>query len=230
MSLSPSPNALALGNTSFTVEAWVRLVGADIPTETTYTIVSRGDDQLAASFDDPARTSGWSLEYTRAQAGPSTAVLQFEVFEGGAHRSYISRRFALGPDEWRHLAVTYDHMPQALGTATFFIDGINRVTSQMLPPLPLADAPLRIGGRTATPDFHRSWPGDIHQVRLSSTNLYLEGDFVPEARMAPNVSTLALWSFDSCGEAGEVPSSSGDRQLMGALAGEVECREACVDE
>ena len=141
-------------------------------------------------------------------------------------------RVELLEERWHHVAVVFKTADGSPTQARLFLDGRAHPWMNLRPPPLVAEGQPRlwIGDRPSTAAWHRSWPGLIHQVRLSTRVLYRDDSFAPPPRMATDEgTTVALWSFDSCEDG--VQEDSGIVELLGNLSdpARVECVSECPD-
>jgi hypothetical protein len=130
--------------------------------------------------------------------------------------AYTSRMPEVGT--WHHIATSYGG-----GAMKLYVDGSQWATAPGTERIPNPDSTVFIGATARSehpidPRMGDSWwppiQGRIADVRLSSIDRY-PSEFVPEHRLSPDASTIALWHLDE--GSGNVAIDSGPRHLDGAI-------------
>lgn len=123
-------------------------------------------------------------------------------------------------DVWHHIAVSYGG-----GQYRLYVDGVVAASVSATERVANAPSTLYLGATARNERPYDGaqgqlwWPpidGFISDVRISSGNRY-SGDFIPEQRLSPDGSTIALWQLDE-GE-GDQALDSGPSQLDGTIVG-----------
>jgi len=160
-----------------------------------------------------------------AREFPTTELVPSHALGTWAFLSPSSWLTAVAPSlpaakSWHHLATSYGG-----GSFRLYVDGTRVSSMPGTQPVLNPESTLYLG---ATARHEREfdttlgtlyWPpidGFIAEVRLSSSNRYT-ADFVPEARLQADASTLGLWHLDE-GD-GSVAEDSGPSRLHGTITG-----------
>ncbi len=141
---------------AFTVEMWIKAKDADaFPKEARPVLL----DMKYVPYEH----QGFMFSLTGA-SGDSKRQMSVAIGLGARTETWYSHAIELPPNQWRHVAFTYD----ALGTVTFIVDGseLNRVAKSDAGPMAPATRPLSIGDRLGS--NYNGFPGFIDEVRLSS--------------------------------------------------------------
>lgn len=145
---TPSAADLSM-TTNFTVEAWFRATG---PLAAFKSIVSKQQ-----------QASPWGTNYRLGMDGSGTNLEFF--FTKGGMTTTVNPGVAAAPyldGAWHHIAGTYDG-----ANAVLYIDGVQRATVASAGAADTYAAPLVIGNSV---NFSADeWPGDVDEVRVSST-------------------------------------------------------------
>ena len=189
---------LSLGNTNWTVEAWIWRT-TDI--DGTGSAVSFGP--AGGGF---AMVTYWSTG--------TTYDGYLCVQRGGLWDVCASTR--VDSTRWHHLAVTHN-TGAGTSTYTFFVDGVLS-TAGIVGGAPGAIFPTPAGGNIGAEigTYNAFFRGLIDEVRISSTVRYTTS-FTPAQRFTSDASTLALYEFEE--RTGTVATDSGPLGYNGTLVG-----------
>jgi hypothetical protein len=177
----PASLGLELLLVHFTVEAWVK----PQPSAGRRYVLSRGGYRIAVE-----------------PSGGGVAAL-FGLSSIGSWRWIRSPE--LTPNQWHHLAGTYDGL-----TMRLFVDGSLVASAAQFGTIDRLAGPLRVGTSAAAGDF---FAGAIDEVRISDSVRY-SGNFArPSGPFAPDASARGLWHFD------EGAGSSAADAAVGGTAG-----------
>lgn len=165
----------ALGLSSFTVEAWVMLLG-DVADDEMH-IVSNGDWEAS---------DGWML-------GMRQGNVDARIYSGtGTGKARYLSVPAPAAGAWHHLALVYDG---ASRRAALLVDGkglVTGATEDVAPPDPRS-GPLRFGVDAAGERFF--FNGRIDELRIMSVAAYQEGMTPPYPLPDDEPGTVAVWHF-----------------------------------
>ena len=211
----PSSPALDLPQ-DFAIEAWVWVRSYNGGHGVLNRWVSAvGDIQLTFGTPEPLpQLELPTLELVPSHVLASWAFVRTEFWLTGVAPTLPSA------ETWHHIASSYGG-----GSFRIYVDGTMVSSMDSIEPVANPRSTLYLGAtarheRTFDPTLGSMyWPpidGFIAEVRLSSNNRY-SADFVPEARLRVDATTLALWHLDE-GD-GNVVSDSGPAQLSGAITG-----------
>lgn len=211
----PSSNALDLPQ-DFALEAWVWVRSYNAG----HGILNRwipgvGDVQLTFGTPEPLpQLELPTLELVPSHVLASWVFVRAEYWLTGVAPALPST------ETWHHVASSYGG-----GTFRLYVDGVQVSSVDATEPVANPQSTLYLG---ATARHERTfdtalgtmyWPpidGFIAEVRLSSNNRYTT-EFVPEARLRVDATTLALWHLDEAD--GNVVNDSGPAKLHGSVTG-----------
>jgi Concanavalin A-like lectin/glucanases superfamily len=200
----------------FALEAWVWIRSYD----SGHGVLNRwiagvGDIQLTFGTPEPLP----QLELPSLEQVPSHVVASWAFVSTGYWLTGVAASLP-SVETWHHLASSYGG-----GSFRFYVDGALASSMDGVEPVANPANTLYLGATARHEHTFDStlgtqyWPpidGFIAEVRLSSGNRY-PVEFVPEARLHADASTLALWHLDE-GD-GSVVSDSGPGQVNGSITG-----------
>ena len=192
----PDSAKLTLTGKDFTVETWLKL---NSPLLT--------GAQILGHNEGGGVTNKWMLVYGKPAQSLDKLALTFHVNPGDAWLLTMPYEFPVS--QWVHVAVV-----RKGDKWTLFVNGQAAKTETNAIALPDPAAPLKLG--LAEGGGSDAWPGEIRQVRLSSTAQYTT-NFVPASSLASDSATLALWKLQDGG--GLKAKDSGPNGLHGDLVG-----------
>lgn len=196
---------LRLGDTSFTVEAWLYSTSYD--NRCHHAIVTKRGS---------ASQSGWLFSVTGAGCGAPARRLLFQV-SGGLDPSVIAS-VDTPLNRWFHAAATYDLTTRRL---TLWQDGVSVGSGSLPSPSPNSPAPLYLGNDAAGERY--AWRGHLDEIRLTGRVRY-SAPFTPLAMGGDNDGAIALWRFWSSGSSVTVDSST--RGYIATLHGVTQSAQA----
>jgi hypothetical protein len=211
----PSSSALDLPQ-DFALEAWVLVKSYAAG----HGVLNRwipgvGDIELTFGTPEPLP----QLELPSLEAVPSHVLASWAFVRPDYWLTAVAPSLPV-IDSWHHVAAVYGG-----GQYRLYVDGAVVSAFAATEPVANPESTLYLG---ATARHERTfdgslgtlyWPpidGFIADVRLSSGNRY-PADFTPEAHLATDASTIALWHLDE--GKGATATDSGPSQLDGAIFG-----------
>jgi hypothetical protein len=174
-----------------------------------------GDIELTFGVPEPLP----QLELPATESVPSHVLASWSFVRPDYWLSVVAPSLP-SLDHWHHLAASY-----GAGSYRLYVDGVMVASVDGSEPAANATGSLYIGATARNEHGYDNaagkqfWPpidGFISDVRISSSNRYAK-DFVPEAVLSPDASTIGLWHLDE-GE-GQSALDSGPSQLTGAISG-----------
>jgi hypothetical protein len=200
----------------FAIEAWLLVKSY----EGGHGVLNRwttgvGDVQLTFGVPEPLP----QLELMTTEKVPSH-VLASWCFVRTEYWITVTAPSLPSTDAWHHVAVSYGG-----GSYRMYVDGALAASVDATEPVANAPNTLYLGATARNERGYDGaqgtlfWPpidGFISDVRISNGNRYVS-DFVPEARLTSDASTIALWHLDE--GAGDQVLDSGPSQLSGTIVG-----------
>lgn len=171
---------LRLGNTSFTVEAW--LFATDYPNRCQHAIATKRGSMPS---------DGWFFAVTGSGCGVPARRLFFQVSGGSDPHAIAGVDAPTG--RWFHAAATYDLGSRSL---RLWQDGMLVGAATLPPPSVDSVAPLFLANDSTGDPY--TWRGHLDDVRISNVVRY-DAPFTPAAQLSRDGQIVALWSFWSSG-------------------------------
>ncbi|NQU09607.1 LamG domain-containing protein, partial [bacterium] len=144
---------------AFTLEMWIKPKPEMLDREQ---VIMLADKRSYYYFKDiPRANHGYLFLLRRLTRG--TFVMHVFLGFGADSASYASKPVTLAPEQWHHVAFTYD----GAGTVQIFLNGavVGSATREGRGDISPGPYPLTIGDRVAS--VHAGFPGYIDEVRLS---------------------------------------------------------------
>jgi len=211
----PSSTLLDLPQ-DFSIEAWI-LVKSYSGGHGVFNRWSRGLGDIELTFGTPEPLP--QLELPSLELVPSHVLASWAFVRPDYWLTAVAPTLP-AVDAWHHIASSYGG-----GSYRLYVDGVLVSSFEATEPIANPESTLYLGATARSEQLFdpaqgtRYWPpidGFIAEVRLSSNNRYA-ADFVPEARLDADASTIALWHLDEGQGAGV--ADSGLAKLAGSIFG-----------